>query len=315
MTINIYEKVKCHLSEVKCRPHSRNLGEKLMKKAIEIIKEAEKKGVALGHFNISDLAGLNGIVRAARDLNIPVFIGVSEGERESIGVKTAVALIKSLRVEFNHPIFLNADHTYSLEKIKEVVKAGYDSVIFDGAKLPFEENIKKTEEVVEYVKSKNTEILVEAELGYIGQSSKLLDKVPEGAGLRMTTPDEAAQFVKETKIDMLAPSVGNIHGMLKNVPEPRLDAELIGRIKKAVKIPLVLHGASGNTEEDLQAAIKAGINMIHINTEIRVGWKKGMESALKNNPDETTPYKLLAGAEAEVYKIVLGKLKIFNNLI
>lgn len=287
-------------------------------KAINFIQTASEKGIAVGHFNISDLAGLKGIFRAAKELNRPVFIGLSEGEREFVGVKTAAALVKNLREEFNYPVFLNADHTYSLEKIKEAVDAGYDSVIFDGAKLSFEENIKQTKAVVEYVKSINPEILVEAELGYIGQSSKLLDKVPEGqdgSALKLTTPEEAAQFVKETGIDMLAPAVGNIHGMLKNVPEPNLDIERIAKIKEAAKVPLVLHGASGNTKEDLQAAIQAGINMVHINTEIRVGWKKGMEEMLKNNPDETTPYKLLAASENEVYKIVLEKLKIFSRLV
>lgn len=283
-------------------------------KAIDYINKASEEGKAIGHFNISDIAGLKGIIKAARELNVPIYIGASEGEREFIGIKTLRALVASLREEYSYPIFLNADHTYSLEKIKEVVEAGYDSVIFDGAKLSFEENVKKTKEVVEYVKSANSNILVEAELGYIGQSSKLLDAVPEGAGVKFTTPEEAEQFVRETKIDMLAPAVGNIHGMLKNIPEPNLDIELIRKIKEAVRIPLVLHGASGNTKEDLQSAIKAGINMIHINTEIRVGWKKGMESALKNNPDETTPYKLLASSEAEVYKIVLEKLKTFSFL-
>lgn len=283
-------------------------------KAIDYINKAHENGVAVGHFNISDLAGLRGILKAARELNVPIFIGGSEGEREFIGVRTLAAIVKSLREELNYPIFLNADHTYSLEKIKEVAAAGYDSVIFDGAKLSFEENIKKTKEVVEYVKSINPAILVEAELGYIGTSSKMLDAIPEGAGIKFTTPEEAKQFVDETKIDMLAPAVGNIHGMLKNVPEPNLDIPLIEKIKDAAKIPLVLHGASGNTKEDLQAAIKAGINMVHINTEIRVGWRKGMEAALAKNSDEMTPYKLLSGAEENVYKIVLEKLKIFNLL-
>lgn len=283
-------------------------------KAISYIKEVESKRVALGHFNISDLAGLKGILRAAMELKVPIFIGVSEGEREFIGVKTAAAIIKGVREEFNYPIFLNADHTYSLDKIKEAVAAGYDSVIFDGAKLPFEENIKKTKEAVEYVKDKNPQILVEAELGYIGQSSKINEAIPEGAGANLTTPEEAVRFVRETGIDLFAPAVGNIHGLLKNQPKPRLDIPRIAAIKKAVDIPLVLHGASGETKEDVQSAINAGINMIHINTEIRVGWKKGIEEALKNNPDETTPYKLLASSTDEVYKIVLEKLRTFNLL-
>lgn len=289
-------------------------------KALDYINKAGSDGVAIGHFNISDIAALNGIWKAAKELNVPIFIGASEGEREFLGVKQVKALVQSLQDEYNYPIFLNADHTYSLEKIKEVVAAGYDSVIFDGAKLSFEENVKCTKEVVEYVKSVNPNILVEAELGYIGQSSKLLDAIPEGPNgqsLKFTTPEEAVQFVNETKIDMLAPAVGNIHGMLKNAPEPKLDIDLIKKIKEALKnqqIPLVLHGGSGNSKEDFQNGIKAGINMIHINTEIRVGWRMGLEETLKANPGEVAPYKILPGAENGVYKIVLDKLRLFNFL-
>lgn len=255
------------------------------------------------------------IFRAARELEVSVFIGVSEGEREFIGVEEAAALVKALREEHNYPIFINADHTYSLEGIKKAVAAGFDSIIFDGAKLPFEENVQKTKEAVDYVKSVNKEVLVEAELGYIGSSSKVWDKVPEGAGLQKTTPEQARTFVDATGIDMLAPSVGNIHGMMKDAPNPRLDIELIRRIREAAGVPLVLHGASGIIKEDLTAAIKAGISMVHINTEIRVAWRKGVEEGLKHQPDEVAPYKLLREAADDVYKVVLGKLKIFNHLV
>src|SRR3990167_6045299 len=101
----------------------------------ECVKEAEDKKVAIGHFNISNLEGLWGIFNAARDLSVPVIIGVSEGEREFIGINQVRALVSSLKEEFSYPIFLNADHTYSFEEVKKVVDAGYDSVIFDGSKL------------------------------------------------------------------------------------------------------------------------------------------------------------------------------------
>lgn len=284
-------------------------------KAIEAIKSAEKSGIALGHFNISDIAALNAICLAAKELNVPVFIGVSEGEREFIGIKKVRALVSGAQEEYQIPIFLNADHTYSFEKVKAVVEAGYDSVIFDGAKLSFEENLKQTKQVVEYVKSIRPEMLVEAELGYIGTSSKLLDKIPEGAAIdesSFTDPKMAEEFVRETKVDILAPAVGNIHGMLKNSPDPHLDIERIAEIRKAAGVPLVLHGGSGTPDEDFVAGIKAGIAMVHINTEIRVAWKKGVESALKA-ADEVAPYKLLAPALEEVKKVVLARLKLFNS--
>src|SRR3989338_3673106 len=131
-----------------------------MRNLLDIIKEAESKKIAIGHFNISEIAALRAIVRAAKELKVPVIVGVSEGERDFIGTRQAAALIKSLRQEHNLELFLNADHTYSLDKIKEAVAAGFDAVIFDGAKLPLEENIKKTKEVVQYVKSIDPNVLV-----------------------------------------------------------------------------------------------------------------------------------------------------------
>ncbi len=144
-----------------------------MKILKDFIEDAQKRKVAIGHFNISDSAGLNAIFSSARKLQVPIIIGVSEGEREFLGVKTVVAIIASLRKEFTYPIFLNADHTHTLDGVKEAVAAGFDAIIFDGSKLSFEENIAKTKEAVKYVKSKNKRILVEGELVYIGSSAQL----------------------------------------------------------------------------------------------------------------------------------------------
>src|SRR3989344_3494014 len=148
-----------------------------MRNLKEIIKDAEKRGIALGHFNISDIGTLKAVAEAARELRAPVIVGTSEGEREFIDVHEAVALVKSLRDEHEQEIFINADHTHSFEKAREAVEAGYDAILFDGAKLSFEENIKETKKVVEYVKSKNQQILVEGELGYIGSSSMILKEI------------------------------------------------------------------------------------------------------------------------------------------
>lgn len=282
---------------------------------MEIVKEAESKGVAIGHFNISNIEGLWGIFNATRALNLPVIIGLSEGERDFVGVRQAVALVKSLREEFNYPIFINADHTYSFERVKEAVDAGFDAVIFDGAKLPIDENIKITKECVLYAKSKNPNILVEGELGYIGTSSKLLEKIPEGVSLEhLTTPEEAARFVQETGVDLFSPSVGNIHGMLKNAPNPELNIERIKEIRQSAGVPLVLHGGSGISEDNFKEAIKAGVSTIHINTEIRVAYRDAVKNFLSQNPDEIAPYKIMKGAVEAVQKVVSERLKLFNNL-
>ncbi len=270
-----------------------------MKSLKEYIAEAEAKKVAIGHFNISNLEGVWAAYGAAKKLNLPVIIGVSEGERDFVGVKQIAAIIKSIREEDEYPIFLNADHTYSFERVKEVVDAGFDAVIFDGAQLSFEENIKIAKQCVEYAKSKNPEMLVECELGYIGTSSKLLDALPEGvatSGDALTHPDMAKQFVEATGIDLLAPAVGNVHGMMKVGNDPRLDIPRIKQIREAAGVPLVLHGGSGTVDQDFVDGIHNGIAIVHINTELRVAFRKGLELALQEHPDEIAPYKYLKEA-------------------
>jgi len=286
----------------------------------EVIAVATAKKVAVGHFNISDSEGLWAVFRGVQALNLPVIIGVSEGERDFIGVKQVVAMVKSLREEFNYPIFLNADHTYSVARVKEAIDAGFDAAIFDGAKLSLEENIKSTKQCVEYARGQSRDILIEGELGYIGTSSKLLVEVPEGVGLGaddLTKSEEAKRFVVETGVDLLAPAVGNIHGMLKGRPDPKLNIERIETIRRAACPPcggLVLHGGSGNSPEDYQQAIAAGVLIVHINTELRVAYRDALKFSLQDNPDEVAPYKFIKPGVIAMQKVVEAKLKLFNNL-
>lgn len=282
-----------------------------MKTLKETVLEAKDKGVAVGHFNISNMEAFHAVVETAKEMNVPVIIGLSEGERDFFGIHEAVALVKEKREE-GLPVFLNADHTYSVERVKEAIDAGFDSVIFDGAKITLDENISQTRECVEYARNTGREVMVEAELGYIGQSSKILDGVPEG--VELTSVADATRFVTETGVDFFAPAVGNIHGMLRDVPDPRLNIERISEISKATNVPLVLHGASGNSKEDIQAGIKAGVAIVHINTEIRVAFKEGLEKSLEEKPDEVAPYKYLKSGVDAMKEVVREKLKIFNFL-
>lgn len=286
-----------------------------MKSLREYIKEAEEKGIAIGHFNISNLETLRGIFQAAKKLDMPVIIGTADGERNYIGTKQAVALVKSYRDEYNYPIFLNADHTYTVEGVKECIDAGYDSVIFDGTGVSYEDNIKMTKECVEYARKSGRDVLVEAELGYIGKSSKVLDKLPDGVKITeefLTKPEEAKKFVEETGVDMLAPAVGNIHGMLKSGIDPDLNIKVVEEIKKTVLIPLVLHGASGNSADDIKKSIKAGMSIVHVNTEIRVAFRKALEEELVEKKDEVAPYKYMEKTIPAVESVIIEKLKIFN---
>lgn len=287
-----------------------------MKSLREYIKEAEENKVAIGHFNISNIEALHGIYNAARKLNLPVIIGVSEGEEKFIGREEVATLVKTLRERDSYPIFLNADHHSSFESVKKCIDAGFDMVIIDCAKLSHEENIKITKECVDYARSVSKEtgrdILVESEMGYIGSGSDIKESIPEGAGI-LTKPEDAKDFVERTGIDLLAPSVGSIHGLIKS-GKPHIDTELVAKIKETVGIPLVLHGGSGLRDVDFTGAIASGISIVHINSEIRLAYREAVEKSLKDQPNEITPAKILQPAVDAIEKVVTERLKLFNNL-
>ena len=175
-----------------------------MKKLIEVVQDAGRNCVAVGHFNIADLVLLKGVFEAARELKVPVIVGASEGEREFAGTQQLAALVRSLRDECEYPIFLNADHTHSLAGGLEAVNAGFDSVVFDLSTLPLEQNARSTKQAVEALKSMNPTVVVEGESGDIGSGSEIRADGP-GPERALTTPEEARQFVTETKVDVLAP--------------------------------------------------------------------------------------------------------------
>jgi fructose-bisphosphate aldolase, class II len=281
----------------------------------DALAQCERDGVAIGHFNVSDWVLLKAVSASGQELGVPVLVGASEGEREFVGVRQIAAVVRSLREECDCPIFLNADHTHSLPKAVEAAKAGFDAIVFDLSALPFEQNVRQTKEAVEALKAINPAILVEGEIGDIGTGSEIHEKAPDlSAGL--TSPAEAKQFVEATGVDILAPAVGNMHGMLKSMVQgqtrKRLDIRRIAEIKNAAHVPLTLHGGSGTDDEDLRKAIAAGINIIHINTELRVAWRRGLEEGLGKRPQEVVPYKILPFAVESVEKVARSRLQLFN---
>jgi fructose-bisphosphate aldolase, class II len=159
-------------------------------------------------------------------------------------------------------------------------------------------------------------MLAEGEIGDIGSGSEIHETMADRSG-GLTTPEEARQFVEETGIDILAPAVGNVHGMSRSmVPgesKKRLNIERIAAIKKAVAVPLTLHGGSGIDDDDFRKAIAAGINIIHINTELRVAWKRGLLASLTGKVDEVVPYKILRHVVESVKEVVASRLILFND--
>ena len=276
----------------------------------EIFLRAAQEHWATGHFNASELDQMRAIVEACKEVGAPAIIGTSEGEGKHLGYVEAVVLRDVFRKEYDIPIFLNADHHKSVVAAKEAIDAGYDSVHIDLSALSFEENIQGTREVRNYRGS--TSINIEGELGYLRGDSKIqkekIDVEPED----YTDPMQAREFVEKTGVDRLAIAVGNIHGI--SFDEPDIDIERIRAIRGMVPqdVALVLHAASGIPDNQIRAAIAAGIANIHINTNIRLSYVNELRKSLETHMDEAAMYKLDSEAARAMRGIVKGKLHLFG---
>jgi fructose-bisphosphate aldolase class II len=283
----------------------------------DILEQAQERHVAVGHFNVGDFAILKAVFASAEELNVPIIVGVSEGERQFIGDRSIAAMVRSLREEFRFPLFLNADHAHSLTSAIDAARAGFDAVVFDLSALPIEDNIGQTRAAIKELRAINPAILVEGEIGDIGTGSEIHDAAPDLAK-GLTAPEEAKRFVDASGIDLLAPAVGNMHGMLPSMVrgqvKQHLDIERIARIKRQTGALLTLHGGSGTDDKSLRQAINAGINAVHINTELRVAWRHGLEAGLANETKEVAPYKILPFAVDAIKRVATARLKLFNNL-
>jgi fructose-bisphosphate aldolase class II len=289
-----------------------------MSTLLNALKDADRRHVAIGHFNASELTAIRAVTGVAHELGVPVIIGFSEGERDFIGTREIAALIGAVREDLCGEIFLNADHVHTLTSAQEAARAGFDLVTFDASASPFAQNVATTRAAVQAVKTIRSAILVEGEIGYIGAGSHIHEEAEAAAHLPMlTSPEEARQFLEATGADLLAPAVGNAHGltpsMLSGKVKQRLDIQRIADIKRATGALLTLHGGSGTDDEDFRRVIKAGITIVHINTELRVAFRRGLEAALAAHPDEVVPYKLFSESSRAMEEVVRMRLQLFNS--
>ena len=283
-----------------------------MKNIKYYLKKAQKEGFAIGQFNFSDFTQMKAICEEAAELKSPFILGTSEGESNFFGLREAVALRDVTRSN-GLAVFLNLDHGKSVDYLKQAIDAGYDMVHFDGSKIPLEENIKITKEVVKYAHKRG--VIVEGEVGLIAtDSSKLYSGKFEIKEENLTKPDEAVKYLKETKVDLLAVSIGNFHGIEISGIDPNLRIDLLRSIKEKTKNTfLVLHGGSGTPEDDIKEAIKNGIVKININTELRLAFSGNLRRALNANQEEIVPYKFLLDAKNSVKGVVDRKINLFNS--
>lgn len=279
------------------------------------LSNASSRRWAIGHFNASESDQFRAIAEAAKELEAPVMVGTSEGEAKHLGYDEAVALRDAFRKELGVELFLNADHHKSVEAAKRAVDAGYDSVHIDLSAETLEENIAGTQELLTYAKSRNPEINVEGELGYLRGESAVSERKIIVSADDYTDPAQAKTYADATRIDRLGIAVGNIHGI--TLDEPNLDIERIRNIRDAVpaEVALVLHAGSGIPEEQIKAAIRSGIANIHINTDIRVAYTDALRKSLEQSPKETTPYKFDAYARDILKEFIKMRIELFRSTI
>jgi ketose-bisphosphate aldolase len=256
-----------------------------------------KENQAILHYNVASLEQIKAGILAVKETKIPLIFGVSEGERNYLNPKLVKKVIDFYKEEENLQdlIFLNADHSKGLESAKRAIDLNYDFVLIDLSELELEENIKQTKELINYKANKN--ILIEGEVGKIEGKSEIQKEV-EIKKENLTKVEDALRFVKETKVDLLAVSIGNVHGIVEK--EPELDFERGRKIAKAIKIPLVLHGASGLSIEKIKKCISIGFKIIHINTEFRKIWKEKLKEELEK--ETVVPYKIYEPVIEEIKK-------------
>lgn len=275
-------------------------------------QKAQTGAYAIGQFNVSTADQIKSIMKVAVQMKSPVIFGASEGERDFLGARQAVKLLEAYEEQTGLPIILNADHTKSVAKVEEALKAGFNSIHFDGSELEYEENVKQTKYVVEMAAKFGTDISVEGELGYIAGVSKLTNKKIEIKPEYYTEPAQAAEFVLRTGVDRMAIVIGNSHGI--SLDEPALN---IPRLKQTYdliqnKAVIVLHGGSGIPDQQIQDAIANGIRKININTELRLAFHDTLKQTL-DTTDETTPYKYFVSAMDAMGKVVESKMTLFGS--
>ncbi|KKR08617.1 MAG: Fructose-bisphosphate aldolase [Parcubacteria group bacterium GW2011_GWC2_39_14] len=277
----------------------------------KIITAAEKGKYAVGAFNVNNLEIVQAVVNAAEKMKAPVIVQVTEGAIKYAGLKEITALVKSYATETKIPVALHLDHGHDFKIIKKCITAGFSSVMIDASGLPYKKNVELTKKVVAYAHARK--VWVQAELGTLEGAEDWI-KVGKGEGY-FTDPKEAKRFVKETNINSFAPSVGNYHGVAKIVEKKvlKLDLKRLAEIGKIVPVPLVLHGASGFPEGQIKAAIKAGIRVINIDSELRLSFARAERTFFEININEYDPRKILEPAIIAMQKVVIKKITLFGS--
>ena len=273
----------------------------------KLLSQADKGGYAVGAFNANNMEIVQAIIRAAELERSPVIMQASQGAINYAGLEFISGMVKIAAESSSVPVALHLDHGTDFEQVVKCIRSGFSSVMYDGSKLPLEENIAMTKKVLEIARP--IEVSVEAELGKIGGTEDDIHVSEKEA--MYTDPEEARYFVEQTGVESLAIAIGTAHGQYKG--EPRLDFERLTQIKSLVKIPIVLHGSSGVPDESLRKAIKLGVCKVNIDTNIREALVWTMRKVMAENPAEIDPRKILGPARDAAVEIIREKIRVFGS--
>lgn len=273
----------------------------------DLLKDAEAGGYAVGAFNCNNMEIVQAIVAAAEAEKAPVIIQASQGAIKYAGIEYIVALTKAAAASASVPVALHLDHGTSFEQVMQCIRSGFSSVMFDGSKLPLDENIRITNQVL--AAARPVGVSVEAELGKIGGTED--DITVDEREAMLTDPEEARYFVEKTGVDSLAVAIGTAHGRYKG--EPKLDFERLTKIRSLVNIPIVLHGSSGVPDDAIKEAISRGVRKVNIDTNIREAFTEKCRQVLSEKPGEIDPRKVLGPAREAAAEVIREKIRLFGS--
>ena len=273
----------------------------------DILYKAKEEHYAVGQFNINNLEWTQAVLQAAQEQQSPIILGASEGATKYMGgPKVVAAMVNALleSMDITVPVALHLDHGSTIESCKEVIDAGYSSVMFDGSHHPIEDNIRMTKEVVEYAHQRG--VSVEGEVGTVGGEE---DGVI--GGIQYADLEECVRLVEEAGVDALAAALGSVHGPYQG--EPVLGFDEMKAISEATNTPLVLHGGSGIPEHQIKMAIERGHAKINVNTELQQQWTKAVREKLNTDNKVYDPRKIIGPGRDAIVTITKATMDMFGS--
>ncbi len=274
----------------------------------EMLEIASKNGFAVGAFNATESSLFRSVVEEAEKQNSPAIIQVAPGEFE-FATREFYAYVRERLANSRIPFVLHLDHGKTVQECMKAIQAGFTSVMFDGSALPYEENTARTREMVELAHQVN--VSVEGEIGTIGVMSNSEEGGVEN--VTYTNPDEVVDFVTKTGVDCLAVAVGTAHGIYPKGFVPRLQLDLLEKIKRAASVPLVLHGGSNNSDDEIRSACQIGIAKVNISSDFKYAFFKKVNEVIAETGG-FIPAKVFTPGIQEAKKVIYEKMQLFGSV-